>query len=263
MDHSQCNRTPEIHGWGLSSSKSLHSESETIGFNRYSVKEFIPALTMYGQKMIVAIDSDKSPVYYCPENTRRLDTHERWLESEENRKHLLLGAYYAASTSPDESTQNGSIVVGNSLCDESKTVQTLSQSNNRFIDNFERTEENTQRPRKYDLTVHAEAGSVYAAARSGVCLDGAIMACPWFACVDCAKAIAGSGIKVVLGHMNMMLEAEDRYKKVEGAYENWSEQIQTSFEILSTAGVACIFHRGPIVHAPIIRLCGEPFDPSE
>lgn len=50
------------------------------------------------------------------------------------------------------------------------------------------------RPAKYKWTEHAERNAIYHAARIGTPLEGCRMYLPWFPCMDCARAIAQSGI---------------------------------------------------------------------
>ena len=54
--------------------------------------------------------------------------------------------------------------------------------------------ERHERPAKYAWTEHAERNAIYNAARVGVPLKGCTAYLPWFPCMDCARAIAQSGV---------------------------------------------------------------------
>ncbi len=72
-------------------------------------------------------------------------------------------------------------------------------------------ETNSQRPEKYDWIEHDERNAIYAAARQGVALGGSVMYLPGFPCVECARAIAQSGIRI-LYHGSTEGWDEERYK---------------------------------------------------
>ena len=55
-------------------------------------------------------------------------------------------------------------------------------------------EQRHEKPLKYMWTEHAERNAIYNAARVGIPLDGCRLYLPWFPCMDCARAIAQSGI---------------------------------------------------------------------
>ena len=59
---------------------------------------------------------------------------------------------------------------------------------------MEVTVDNSHRPEKYDWIEHAERNAIYAAAREGRKLMGATMYLNKFPCVECARAIAQTGI---------------------------------------------------------------------
>ena len=66
-------------------------------------------------------------------------------------------------------------------------------------------------------TVHAEAGAISYAARSGIRLEGATLYCTHCPCIDCAKLIINTGIKRVI--------YDQAYRKTEG------------LELLRTVGI--------------------------
>lgn len=67
-------------------------------------------------------------------------------------------------------------------------------------------------------TVHAEAGAISYAARSGIRLEGATLYCTHCPCIDCAKLIINVGIKRVI--------YDQAYRKTEG------------LELLRTVGIS-------------------------
>jgi dCMP deaminase len=82
-----------------------------------------------------------------------------------------------------------------------------------------------QRPAKYLWTEHAERNAIYTAARNGVALAGTRMYLPWFPCVDCARAIAQSGI------VELNVNAPDL------SDPQWGDSFGVSIELLDEAGV--------------------------
>ncbi len=50
---------------------------------------------------------------------------------------------------------------------------------------------------KYKWIEHAERNAIYRATRLGISLNGSILHCNYFPCVDCTRAIIQSGIKEV------------------------------------------------------------------
>lgn len=57
-----------------------------------------------------------------------------------------------------------------------------------------------ERPLKYALFEHAERNAIYNAAQHGIRLEGMGLACTWFPCADCARAIVQSGLKTLVYH---------------------------------------------------------------
>jgi dCMP deaminase len=55
-----------------------------------------------------------------------------------------------------------------------------------------------ERPMKYKWTEHAERNAIYNAARVGIPLEGCRMYLPWYPCMDCARAIAQTGISELI-----------------------------------------------------------------
>lgn len=51
-------------------------------------------------------------------------------------------------------------------------------------------------------TVHAEQNAISDAARRGISVQGATVYCTHFPCINCAKVLASSGIKVIKYHLD-------------------------------------------------------------
>lgn len=51
-------------------------------------------------------------------------------------------------------------------------------------------------------TVHAEQNAISDAARRGISVQGSIVYCTHFPCINCAKVLASSGIKMVKYHLD-------------------------------------------------------------
>lgn len=153
-------------------------------------------------------------------------------------RHLkfLKAAYTLSLQSPDQSTQNGSVIV-----DESDRI--VGEGFNVFPTGVQETEERWERPLKYQYIEHAERNAIYDAAKRGNSTDGLTMYCPWSACVDCARAIIQSGIKTLVGHENIRAKVRSNDK--------WLVQIGIADEMLKEAGVELILVEAFINAAPV------------
>lgn len=80
-------------------------------------------------------------------------------------------------------------------------------------------------PEKYFWIEHSERALLQLAARRGVATEGLAMACSLFPCVDCARAIAGSGIKRLLT------------PPPDFSDPRWGEEFKRALETLQAAGV--------------------------
>lgn len=136
---------------------------------------------------------------------------------------FMLDLIKVAETSSDDlQTQVGCVIA-------SPHNHILSIGANTFTSGVKATARNTERPEKYDWIEHAERNAIYSAARNGVRLEDAVMYLPGFPCVECARAIAQSGI----GALHC------------GSTEGWDEErykFKKSRKILRSAGVR-IFER--------------------
>ena len=143
-------------------------------------------------------------------------------------KKLLRRAYKAALSSNDKSTTLGALLVGPdkqvpSVLNHSVVVQAC----NLMPWEFAGKGENHLRPRKYQLTEHAERAVIYRAARCGIRTQGLALVCPLAACSDCARAIVLAGISKVVIHK----QAFDRIP------ERWIEECEVGLELLREGNV--------------------------
>ena len=78
---------------------------------------------------------------------------------------------------------------------------------------IEKTEERCDRPLKYQYLEHAERLCMYRAASADneLSSEGATLYCPWFACIDCARAIICAGVKECVGVKGVMELTPERW----------------------------------------------------
>lgn len=167
-------------------------------------------------------------------------TAERW---DAQWRYLLRSAYRLARSSPDPSTQNGSIIID-------KQGSLLSSGFNAFPMGVQMSDERWERPGKYLFVEHAERAAIYRAAEHGVCTAGGTMVCPWAACADCARAIVCAGIKLLVRHQ----DASDR------SPEWWVDSIAVADTILAEGGVEIRDIVGT-VGGPEVRHTGVVWNP--
>lgn len=163
--------------------------------------------------------------------------------SKPERDRMFLKYCYeiASSYSDDSSTQIGAIII-----DQDYNI--LSTGYNSLCNGVKKTDERINRPLKYSYMEHAERNAIYGLARlsyglrktsiqsSGILSDRLTMYCPYFACVDCGRAIIQSGIKHVIGHKEPCDNAPDR----------WKESINMSLEMFKESGVTYEYYDGKI-----------------
>jgi dCMP deaminase len=95
-------------------------------------------------------------------------------------------------------------------------------------------DERHQRPTKYLWTEHAERNAIFQAARVGIAVQGCTMYLPWFPCMDCARAIAQSGIARLVA---LRPDSKD---------PEWGEQFQAALELLEeTEGLEMVWADAP------------------
>jgi dCMP deaminase len=136
---------------------------------------------------------------------------------------LMREAYQLShDESTDTSTKNGALLVD--PVDRHVVLGGVNAFTNSDMASEAR---NYERPRKYQVTEHAERAVIYKAAKRGVCTEGLIMVCPWACCSDCARGIVLAGIKLVVAHKQAFAMTPAR----------WQEEIDVGLEILEGGGV--------------------------
>ena len=123
---------------------------------------------------------------------------------------------YAAANSNDPRTQNGAVIVTWGAGGHNPGEPHFALAANRFPEglraSIQVTDARLDPATKLTYMEHAERGAIYAAARDRLSTYGATMYCPWFACVDCARAIICSGIARVVGLKKPRLLTPERWR---------------------------------------------------
>lgn len=135
-----------------------------------------------------------------------------------------------AQQSPDPSSKNGAFLVEDGW-------RIIGRFYNRFPDGIANTEErwNTKEI-KYNLVVHAEAGSILYAHSIGNRVRGSTMICPWYSCCECAKTIIQAGVERIVGSLPLMQHGLH--------HPAWKQSIVRGFDMLYEAGVECVLYSG-------------------
>ncbi len=129
--------------------------------------------------------------------------------------------------SKDKSTQIGEVIVGI----DNEVLSTGYNSFPRGLDDTK--EERQERPEKYFWFEHAERNAIYNAARIGVSLkNSTIYLTSGLPCMDCARGIVNSGIKVVW----CKTECTTKNK------EKWVESQMKSQQLLNECGVQVYYY---------------------
>jgi dCMP deaminase len=129
--------------------------------------------------------------------------------------------------SKDQSTQIGAVVVG-----EGRNV--LSTGYNSFPRGLDDSlQERQERPEKYFWMEHAERNAIYNAALEGVSLkNSTIYLTSGLPCMDCARGIVNSGIKVVW--CKRVCTTKNK--------EKWEESQKKSLQLLNECGVEVCYY---------------------
>lgn len=129
--------------------------------------------------------------------------------------------------SKDQSTQIGAVIVG-------EDNEVLSTGYNSFPRGMDDTiKERQERPEKYFWIEHAERNAIFNAARVGTKLKGStIYLTSGLPCMDCARGIVNSGIKIVW--CKKVCTTKNK--------EKWEESQSKSLELLNECGVEVNFY---------------------
>jgi dCMP deaminase len=129
--------------------------------------------------------------------------------------------------SKDESTQIGPVIVGI----DNEVLSTGYNSFPRGMDDSK--QERQERPEKYFWFEHAERNAIYNAARVGTALkNSTIYLTSGVPCMDCARGIVNSGIKVVW--CKRVCTTKNK--------EKWEESQLKSIQLLNECGVQVMFY---------------------
>jgi len=129
--------------------------------------------------------------------------------------------------SKDQSTQIGAVIVGI----DNEVLSTGYNSFPRDLDDS--LPERQERPEKYFWFEHAERNAIYNAARVGIPLKGSsIYLTSGLPCMDCARGIVNSGIKIVYCKQICTTKNKDK----------WDESQRKSLELLRECDVDVIFY---------------------
>ena len=129
--------------------------------------------------------------------------------------------------SKDLSTQIGAVIVGI----DNEVLSTGYNSFPRGLDDS--LPERQERPEKYFWFEHAERNAIYNAARVGIPLKGSsIYLTSGLPCMDCARGIVNSGIKIVYCKQICTTKNKDK----------WDESQRKSLELLRECDVDVIFY---------------------
>lgn len=105
---------------------------------------------------------------------------------------FLVKAYYAAQYSPDPSTQNGSVLLGEN--------GVIGVGFNDFPPGIDPNYWHGEKADKYARVVHAEVSAILSAARRGNRTVHSTLIAPWAACSNCAKHIVEAGVVRLVRH---------------------------------------------------------------
>ena len=161
-----------------------------------------------------------------------------------NRIYLRHAYETAMHYSQDPNTQVGAILVHDEL-------GIVSTGANRLCNRIKETPDKLEYPQKTLYMEHAERNAIFLAAERGASTKNLIMYCPWFACVECSKAIIQSGIKKVVGHK----EIHDITPK------RWKESIEQGHNLLREAGIELELWSGKIGNSVVVQFNGQEFRP--
>jgi len=142
-------------------------------------------------------------------------------------KYFLGLAEQVKLKSKDQSTQIGAVIVG----EDNEVLSTGYNSFPRGMDDTK--QERQERPEKYFWFEHAERNAIYNAARIGVSLkNSTIYLTSGLPCMDCARGIVNSGVKVVW--CKRVCTTKNK--------EKWEESQMKSMQLLSECGVQVFFY---------------------
>jgi dCMP deaminase len=154
----------------------------------------------------------------------------------------MRSCFYAATKSPDPSTQNAAMVINVA------GPVPIGPKVNDFPALVTSTPTRWEKPAKYNYVEHAERAVIYKAARDGVSLQGATMVAVWAACTDCARAIIAAGIVRLVRH-------------TASESPTWDESIAIGDHMMLEAGIVIYDDDTVYGDLPEIRRSGQLVSP--
>ena len=143
---------------------------------------------------------------------------------ESSKEFIRLAVKYATEHSDDAFTKNGAILV---TADRKTMIYATNLIPGRVI----KTPERCDRPLKYQYLEHAERTAIFRAGANGINTTDSILYCPWYACVDCARAIISAGVAECIGVKKLR----------DSTPERWLETVRLAESMLIEAGVKCSY----------------------
>lgn len=143
-------------------------------------------------------------------------------------KLMMVASYNEATKSPDPSTQNGAVLVGNLA----SMNWPIGYGFNSFPDGIDEKYWTGSKEDKYARVCHAEVSAILDAARIGMPTVGSTLICSWAACSSCAKYIARAGVVRLIRHP---------WDKNGVTFSNsWYDDCIIGDEIMNAAGIEII-----------------------
>ena len=155
-------------------------------------------------------------------------------------KYFVSMLYLVAMKSKDQKTQNATIIVG----PDNEIRSTGYNSFPRGIKDG--IPERQERPEKYLWIEHSERNAIYNAARVGISLKGCRAYVTGIPCMDCARALAQSGIVEVIIHI-----LKD-YKS-----DLWEEHQKRTLKLLQEADIIVSEYQGDLITKMAVLRDGE------
>lgn len=158
--------------------------------------------------------------------------------------YLRKALQHARDHSHDPRTQNGALVLGWNPADS----EYFALGANHIPRRLSCTGNRLDPAVKLKYMEHAERAAIYQASKLGLALDGATMYCPWFACVECARAIMCSGIQRVVGLQRPRLLTPERWQATIAEADELLEEAGIDIELLDVEiGVEILFNGEKVV----------------
>ena len=130
--------------------------------------------------------------------------------------------YSLAESSGDDATKIGAVIANEHT--------SIASGVNSFPIGLKDKPERRERPEKYKWFEHAERNAIFYAAMIGREVNGGEMYTQGIPCVECARAIVQSGIRVVHVH-------GDWEKKAEELFTGWEDRLKDSITMFDECDV--------------------------